>query len=475
MATRTTALPEGTPTAVVAGALAAAALVGALMTLSVPAGLAALIGVCYAPLVLINLRLGLVLWVPLTFLEALPLFNAGGKAAGLLIALAWVGMGRALAPRLGALVTRHRLVIACLLGYIVWITLSLAWAASPSAVARDLWHWYALLLVFVIVATVAREPRAVRLVMHAFIVGGVLSILAGEIYGSGSANLDLAAAESGRLYGAQGDPNILAAGLIPAIVFAGALLANARGFAVRAWLVVAAGVLTVGVAASESRGGLVAAGATLLAALVFFRRRRAHVLVVVLAIAGLGGVAFASTPGAWDRVIHFSDGSGRSDIWRVAMRVGEAHPIAGAGLNNFETVSAQYVRRPGALKTLDLIVDRPHVAHNLYLEAYADTGIIGLLLFVGFIAACLYAAWSAGRRFDRLGYRQLETLATAVLVGGIGFLSAAMFISAGVDKRLWVLLALGPALNVYAIATERRRLQPATPAPVPAGELPVAA
>ena len=157
------------------------------------------------------------------------------------------------------------------------------------------------------------------------------------------------------------------------------------------------------------------------------------------------------------------------------MRVGEAHPIAGAGLNNFETVSAQYVRRPGALKTLDLIVDRPHVAHNLYLEAYADTGIIGLLLFVGFIGACLYAAWSAGRRFDRLGDRQLETLASAVLVGGIGFLSAAMFISAGVDKRLWVLLALGPALNVYATAAERRRVLMAAPEPVPVGELPVAA
>src|SRR5438105_10098126 len=108
MATRPTAMPRETPTAVVAGALAAAALVGALMTLSVPAGLAALIGVCYAPLVMLNLRLGLALWVPLTFLEALPLFNAGGKAAGLLIAIAWLGMARSLGPRVSVLVARHR-------------------------------------------------------------------------------------------------------------------------------------------------------------------------------------------------------------------------------------------------------------------------------------------------------------------------------------------------------------------------------
>src|SRR3954452_12935852 len=104
MATRPAPLPESSTTAIAAGALGAAALVGGLLTLSVPAGIAALIGVCYAPLVMINLRMGLALGVPLPFLEGLPLFNAGGKAAGLLIALAWIGMGRTLAPRLWGVV-----------------------------------------------------------------------------------------------------------------------------------------------------------------------------------------------------------------------------------------------------------------------------------------------------------------------------------------------------------------------------------
>src|SRR3954453_7695296 len=114
MATRTTARPEGASTAVAAASLAAAALVGALMTRSVPAGLAALIGVCYAPLVMINLRVGLALWVPLTFLEGLPAFNAGGKAAGLIVALAWIGMGRSLTQWLGAFVFPHPAIIPAL-------------------------------------------------------------------------------------------------------------------------------------------------------------------------------------------------------------------------------------------------------------------------------------------------------------------------------------------------------------------------
>ena len=72
MASRSASLPEATPTAVAAWALGTAALVGGLMTVSVPAGTALLLGACYAPLALVNLRLGLALWVPLTFLEGRP-------------------------------------------------------------------------------------------------------------------------------------------------------------------------------------------------------------------------------------------------------------------------------------------------------------------------------------------------------------------------------------------------------------------
>jgi O-antigen ligase len=452
MATRPASLPASTPTAVSAGALAAAALVGGLMTVSVPAGMAALIGVCYAPLAMVNLRLGLALWVPLTFLEGLPLFNAGGKAAGLIIALAWLGSARQVWPRLSAFVGRHRATAAGLAGFIVWITLSVAWAASPSTAARDLWHWYVLALIFLVIVTVAGDGRTIRMVLHGLVVGAVLSVVIGGLYGGlSTATVDLQAETSGRLYGAAGDPNFLAAGLVPAMVVAAGLIAGTRSWLVRSWLLLALGVLTVGLTASESRGGIIAMLVTLLVALVFFRRRRAYVLLLLLVTLGLGGAWFATTPSAWQRVTTFNDqGSGRSDIWRVAIRVAEAHPITGAGLANFQVVSKDYVRRPGSLKRLEFVVDRPHVAHNLYLEALSDTGAVGLALLLLFMTGCLRAAWVAGMRFERAGDAELEALSRAVLVAGIAFMTAAVFISAGEDKRLWILLALGPALRGVA-------------------------
>src|SRR5206468_1059259 len=81
------------------------------------------------------------------------------------VALGWLGLGATIAPRLGVLVARHRVAMACLAGYLVWITLSVAWASSPRAAAGDLWHWYAVALIFLVVATVARDAAAVRLIV----------------------------------------------------------------------------------------------------------------------------------------------------------------------------------------------------------------------------------------------------------------------------------------------------------------------
>ena len=49
----------------------------------------------------------------------------------------------------------------------------------------------------------------------------------------------------------------------------------------------------------------------------------------------------------------------------------------------------------------------------------------------------------------------MEVFAQCVIVGTIGLLTAAAFLTIGWDRRLWFLLALGPALAAIA-----RRAQP---------------
>ena len=65
-------------------------------------------------------------------------------------------------------------------------------------------------------------------------------------------------------------------------------------------------------------------------------------------------------------------GSGRYDIWRVALVEGREHPVAGLGARGF--VSAYLVEG----KT----DDTPHRAHSVWLDAFAETGVVGVALLL---------------------------------------------------------------------------------------------
>ena len=436
---------------VAAAGLLSALLVGVTLAAETPVGLALLLGPGYAVLVLVNLSLGLALWVPLTFMEGIPALNAAGKAAGFLVAIAWLG---SLQSRRGeaaiATLHSHRLPLVILAGLVVWLSLSLAWSDNPGLSFDDLWHWYVLALLFVVVVTTATTARALRLILAAFVIGAVASVAIGVLDGSLTSAIDGGA----RFAGSAGDPNILAASIIPATVLAAALLSEARSSLLRGLLLGAIVVLVAGLVTSGSRGGALAAGVTIVAAFVFFKRRRVEVAAVAAVALGIAALTFVNAPGTWERVTNFDEDNGRSDLWTVAWRVGEDQPVTGVGLNNFVVHSPDYVREPGALEYVGLIVDDPHLVHNTYLQLFAEGGVVGLALFLGFVGACLRATKLAADRFEAQGERSLGTLARAVMVATISMLAAMVFLSTATDKRLWLLLALGPAL--LAVASRER-------------------
>ena len=187
----------------------------------------------------------------------------------------------------------------------------------------------------------------------------------------------------GRLEGAAGDPNFLAASLVPAIVLAGALIGGVRDALLRGAAVTAILVLAAGLVMSQSRGGALAAVGTLLLALVAFKGKRRHVAGLALLAVGVAVAAFAATPAAWERITTLDPaGSGRSSLWTVAWRVTSDKPLAGVGLDNFVVVAGDYVREPGALTRVERIAEDPQYVHNLYLHVLAESGIVGLALYL---------------------------------------------------------------------------------------------
>jgi O-antigen ligase len=350
--------------------------------------------------------------------------------------------------------------------YVVWATLSVLWAENSSRAVAALYFWYAAGLVLVIVMSTIVTARHVRMIMAAVVIGGVLSVTAGLLAGALSpAQSALASATEvqGRLGGGFGDPNYLAAGLVPAIVLAAALMGTTRNPLLRLALVVSMVVLAVGLAATQSRGGLLAAVVAALASLIVFKRHRGSVAICLTIVAAVAGVWFATTPGALNRVTSIDGGgNGRSDLWKVAWRIASAHPINGVGLDNFTFQEKRFVRRSGPLTSVNLISEKPHVVHSLYLQALAELGVVGLTLLVVVMVGCVAATGRAIRRFDAREQSQMATLARALLIAQLSILVAQVFLSDGDDQRFWLLFALGPVLATLAA---RRPVREALSAP----------
>jgi O-antigen ligase len=444
--------PPGRIVAASFAAISVGAVIGASLAADVPLGVALLVAACYAPLVFLNFRLAIVLWIPLVFLEAIPAFNLGAKAAGLLLFVGWLAALHTSGVT-SSVLRRHRRLLEAFVALLVWVALSMAWAPNLDRAARSTVQWWAVAAIFLLVATCVPHAAALRTVVAAFVAGGVAAVLTGFVLGDLTPG---GAGTSVRFEGAAGDPNYLASGLVPGIVLAAGLAAAYRAAMWRWLMVIVIGLLALGVVMSQSRGAAVASVATMAAALIFFKRRRLYVVALTLLAVGFSLLSFMIVPGAWDRISAVDRPGPRGDLWTVAWRVTKDHPVVGVGTNNFAAVAQNYVREPGTLRSVALISERPKAVHNLYLQLLTENGLPGIVLFTVVAGGCLRAAWFAGQRFEAVGRPDLEALARSILVAQVAILAAAIFLSSQIDKRLWILLAFGPA----ALEVSRRTFEP---------------
>ncbi|MEN3285462.1 MAG: hypothetical protein V7607_6602 [Solirubrobacteraceae bacterium] len=429
-------------------AVVAAMIAGGLLARDVKVGLV-LVGACgFATLVLIDVPLAVAAWVPIAWIEYSHVAGKAPVVATVVLLLGWIATRKARGKslRVGAEDRTAMLAIGLLL---VWLTLSMAWASERSLAWAEAKSWYAAAAAFFLIANAMASPRNVRILVVAFVVGALVSILVGlSGHGGLTTNADaLDLATRQRFAGGLGDPIYPAAGLVAAIALAAGLLPSMRDPIARLGLVASIVALAAALAATESRGGLIGALVAIIAAVVLARRQRLQAAAFgVCAIAAVAAF-FLASPSALHRVTSFNaGGDGRAELWKVGWRMTEDHPVTGVGLAAFQTEAKNYVREPGSLQFVRLIVDEPHVTHNVYLQQLAETGVVGLALLLAVIGASLGAAARAARRFDALGDPALATLARAVIIASIGFLTASLFISNSTDKRLWIILALGPAL-----------------------------
>src|SRR5262249_47271165 len=259
--------------------------------------------------------------------------------------------------------------------------------------------WMETTLVLACCLWLLRRPEQVRLVVWLAVAAGVLEALVGLGQWVAAAE---PLSESLRISGTFYQPNPYARYLHLALAPALALAAFSRE-AWERWVALGASLLLLGAfVLSSSRGGVLGlAVATLTLAVVGVRRERFALLMVatgapLLALAWLtkllpagllqlmrlndlapGGSVTAANFSAWERLAH----------WAAGVNMLRGHPLLGVGAGNFDAAYARYA--PDLTSWPEALGH----AHNYYINAAAETGLLGLAAFCAFTALVLFTGW----------------------------------------------------------------------------------
>lgn len=412
--------PAAALVAVVAAAAAytlLAYLFSPLVALALPFGLLAVCAIFANPTLGIYVSLAA---VPLEFLR----FQAGG-AARLSPAEIVLLLSGASAVGHMLLSDRRRRFAAPHVAFAALVTVvatGLVVAEKPSTVAKSVVMWSMLLALSVWVASAdRRELRTLLAVIGA--VGGVVGLIAvlhggqQELFAGGSV-------VTNRAQAGFDQPNLLAFFLV--LTLPVALISGMRGPpAVRLPLLLATGLAFAGLLLTLSRGGIIGTAVALVVLLAWttFRRLFGGLLVLLAIFAALNANPLAKSSEVsvvQQRLSTIVGGqettaNPRIRIWKKTPSIIGDHFLVGVGVGNYPVVAPSY-------GLVDLEGEPYEHAHNLFLTFAAETGLIGLAVFVWFVVAVARTALLAIARRTALEF----PFALALVAALTGLLATGM-------------------------------------------------
>lgn len=298
------------------------------------------------------------------------------------VALFCVVIDAALAGRLAPRLDAVDALGAALAG---WAALSNAWTVWPTGTASVSYYYATCIALFVVARHLCDRPAAMRLVAAAFLGGCLVTtmILLGT---RASANPGDVARVTVDGVNANHVAYSLATGFAVCASLWWAGLRSARSTLLLACIALAC---IVGVLLTGCRSAVVSCAAVICVALFgTLRARSLSKIIAVVAVVVVAIYAFGELPEALQiRLTTLTDASydpsgrndlsGRLDLWPLAWRTFNEHPVLGIGAGAFPAVN------PLGL-----------AAHNVLLSVAVELGAVGLALYV----ACVWAAFARGSR-----------------------------------------------------------------------------
>jgi O-antigen ligase len=325
---------------------------------------------------------------------------------------------------LGALgVIKRRTVVSfslgtwCFLAFVIWSTLTLAWASYPSLAMMKLVKYWEFLPIALVITQYAWNPRVRVRLFDAFLAGcwfGVLGVFFNFARGVEAVALDGALIEGRYSFGT--DPNYLALALVIGICVACNRAASDAPRWKHLFFLCYPPAALMAMVLTGSRGALLAlVGAGVVFGICTTARIRFALLIIaatclVIALVLPSGPASRLTT-IPDELNHGTL-SGRTTLWETGEALVAERPLQGRGV--------------GAAKGVFSVV-----VHNTPLELLIEGGLVSLLLFYGAFAYGIYRVWMFANR-ERTFYL---VIFTAWLIGTFS-------LSWDVDIITWFIVAM---------------------------------
>ena len=255
--------------------------------------------------------------------------------------------------------------------------------------------------------------------------------------------------EGYRISGPVGDPNFYAMDMLVLVPLALERVFDERSRLLRLAALWALTVIALTVVFTYSRGGFVAFAAAIFAWFFLYPLRAKYFPVLILV-----GIAFLmlipkeylaristlteliSAPSVGFRTQDIAL-RGRASETLAGLEMIKQHPILGVGVNNYASHYLDYAKSLGLAPSAS-----ERAAHNLYTEVAAETGLVGLSVF-------LVLLWTMGRniidgwkKIKGISNYNLARMIAAIGSGIFGYLTASIFIHSAYPRYFWLLVGI---------------------------------
>jgi O-antigen ligase len=351
-----------------------------------------------------------------------------------------VGLGVSLLLAVAAGFERQRfgnpLTVPALL-FLGWTLMSAIWSVHPAKALVDAGQRLEFTVAGVaLIAALPLDGRHTRRTLVGYVAGATTLAIATVIIGF-AAHRFIGVYPLGIHKNAAG--SLLSYGLLAALV----LRLNTPRGGRKAWLAAGCLVILVGLVFTGSRGAWVG---TLVALATITALRRPQLLWPVVSITLVAVALFllilppdvlAERAGFEER---YSTAAIRADTWQEGVRAISASPMLGVGAGNF------VARIDGRNFQSD--------PNNVFLLTWAETGLLGLVMLLWFLVACLRLAWRNARASEEGTPTTANQIGMALLVSAVVHGQFDVFWTRGTGLAAFLGAGL-VAWSSRAIVTER--------------------